>query len=313
MSISPDYLIERKQHKKSITRWKLFSLILLLVIISLWSNIIPSNSFTNLFKNNTTIPSNKEEYIARIKIHDVILDDLPRLEKIQALIDNKNVKAIIVSINSPGGSVVGSETLYNKFKQAAKQKPVVAVLDSVAASGGYLAALGTNYIIAHNGTITGSIGVIIQSAEITELAKAIGVKFESFKSNPLKAVPNITEKTSDEARESIMQVVNSTHEYFIEQVSTSRNIPKERIRELADGKIFSGKQAMQLGLVDMIGSYEDAVNWLHQKQNISQKLQIVDIELQFKEKLIDLLLDGMKGKINSIFSMSNNGIKLIMN
>lgn len=313
MSISPDYLIERKHHKKSIIRWKLFSLALLLVVISLWGNATPSSNFMNLLKNNTSISNSKEAYIARIKIHDVIMDDLPRLEKIQALIDDQNVKAIIVSINSPGGSVVGSETLYNKFKQAAKQKPVVAVLDSVAASGGYLAALGTNYIIAHNGTITGSIGVIIQTAEITELAKAIGVKFESFKSNPLKALPNMTEKTSEEARESIMDVVYSTHEYFIEQVSLSRNIPKERIRAIADGKIFSGPQALELGLVDMIGSYEDAVNWLHQKQNISQKLQIVDIELQFKEKLIDLLLDGMRSKISNIFNASGNSIKLIMN
>lgn len=312
MSISPDYLIERKHHKRSITRWKLFSLALLLVVISLWGGAAPSGNFMNFLKNNTNTPNSNQAYIARIKIHDVILDDLPRLEKIQTLIDDQNVKAIIVSINSPGGSVVGSETLYNKFKQAAKQKPVVAVLDSVAASGGYLAALGTNYIIAHNGTITGSIGVIIQTAEITELAKAIGIKFESFKSNPLKAVPNMIEKTSEEARESIMEVVYSTHEYFIDQVSISRNIPKERIRAIADGKIFSGQQAVQLGLVDMIGSYEDAVNWLHQKQNVSQNLQIVDIELQFKEKLIDLLLDGMKGKISSIFSASNNNIKLIM-
>jgi protease-4 len=311
MSISPDYLIERKHHKQSITRWKLFSLVLLLVVISLWGGA-SSGNFMNLLKSNSSTPSSNQAYIARIKIHDIILDDLPRLEKIQTLIDDKNVKAIIVSINSPGGSVVGSETLYNKFKQAAKQKPVVAVLDSVAASGGYLAALGTNYIIAHNGTITGSIGVIIQTAEITELAKAIGVKFESFKSHPLKAAPNMTEKTSEEARESIMEVVYSTHEYFIDQVSISRNIPKERIRAIADGKIFSGQQAVQLGLVDMIGSYEDAVNWLHQKQNISKNLQIVDIELQFKEKLIDLLLDGVKGKISSIFSASNNSIKLIM-
>lgn len=312
MSISPDYLIERKHHKKSITRWKLFSLALILIVISLWGGAAPSGNFMNFLKNNSTTPNSNQAYIARIKIHDVILDDLPRLEKIQTLIDDKNVKAIIVSINSPGGSVVGSETLYNKFKQAAKQKPVVAVLDSVAASGGYLAALGTNYIIAHNGTITGSIGVIIQTAEITELAKAIGVKFESFKSNPLKAVPNMTEKTSEEARESIMEVVYSTHEYFVEQVSISRNIPKERIRAIADGKIFSGQQAVKLGLVDMIGSYEDAVNWLHQKQNISKNLQIVDIELQFKEKLIDLLLDGVKGKISSLFGASSNSIKLIM-
>ncbi len=312
MSISPDYLIERKHHKKSITRWKLFSLALILIVISLWGGAAPSSNFMNFLKNNSTTPNSNQAYIARIKIHDVILDDLPRLEKIQTLIDDKNVKAIIVSINSPGGSVVGSETLYNKFKQAAKQKPVVAVLDSVAASGGYLAALGTNYIIAHNGTITGSIGVIIQTAEITELAKAIGVKFESFKSNPLKAVPNMTEKTSEEARASIMEVVYSTHEYFVEQVSISRNIPKERIRAIADGKIFSGQQAVKLGLVDMIGSYEDAVNWLHQKQNISKNLQIVDIELQFKEKLIDLLLDGVKGKISSLFGASSNSIKLIM-
>ncbi|MCP5369984.1 MAG: signal peptide peptidase SppA [Rickettsiaceae bacterium] len=312
MTISPDYLIERNHHKKSITRWKLFSLVLLLVVISFLGFGNPGGNFKNFFQSSNAI-SNKEGYIARIKIHDVILDDIPRLERIQSLIDDNNVKAIIVSINSPGGNVVGSEMLYNKFKKASQQKPVVAVLESLATSGGYLAALGTNYIVAHNGTITGSIGVIIQTTEITELAKAIGIRFENFKSNPIKSLPNMTEKTSEEARESVMEVVRNTHEYFIEQVSISRHIPKEQVRIIADGKIFSGKQAVQLGLVDIIGSYEDAANWLHSQKNISKKLEIVDIELKSKEKLIDLLLDGMQNKINNMFSIPSNSIKLIMN
>ena len=135
---------------------------------------------------------------------EIIFDNLPRVKKIEDLALDENIKAVIVHINSAGGSVVGSEMLYNAFRKLAKSKPVVVVMDSVAASGGYLIALGADYIIAHNGTITGSIGVLMQTAEITELAEKIGVKFNSFKSNELKASPGFTEKLTPEAEKAVM-------------------------------------------------------------------------------------------------------------
>jgi protease-4 len=177
MNISPDYLIERKRNKAQIARWKILSLILFLAIAFISGNRIFGSKDVSLSSSGI-----KSDYIASILLEEIIYDNLARVRKLEKLAEDKHVKAVIIHINSPGGSVVGSEMLYDAFRKIAKNKPVVVVMDSVAASGGYLIALGADYIIAHNGTITGSIGVLMEMAEITELAERIGIKFNNFKS-----------------------------------------------------------------------------------------------------------------------------------
>ena len=176
MNINPDYLIERKRNKSQILRWKILSLLIVLMVLVI--------SISTIFKKNDLpffLSNIKSDYIANILLEEVIYDDLSRVKNLEKIAEDKNIKAVIVHINSPGGSVVGSEMLYNYFRKIAKNKPVVAVLGSLAASGGYLVALGADYIIAHNGTITGSIGVLMETTEITDLAEKIGVKFNNFK------------------------------------------------------------------------------------------------------------------------------------
>lgn len=303
--INPDYLIERKRNKKQLIRWK--ALTLFLIIFSLFAINKKINN-KNFFSTHNT---EKKDYIANIRIQEVIMDDLDRIKKINELGEDTKVKAILVDINSPGGSTVGSEMIYNSLKKISKTKPVVVVMNSLAASGGYLIALGGDYIVAHNGTITGSIGVIIQSAEVTALAEKMGIKFENFKSNPLKANPNPTEKTNIESRKIMLDSVTNVYEYFIEQVASRRNLDIEYVRKIADGRIYSGRQAYDLKLVDAVGDHETALEWLYKEKNISRDLDIIEKKLKSKENLYERLFDDFETKISSFFSINLSGIKLL--
>jgi protease-4 len=233
------------------------------------------------------------------------------VKKLEKIAVDKNVKAVIIHINSPGGSVVGSEMLYNSFRKIAKNKPVVVVMDSVAASGGYLIALGGDYIIAHNGTITGSIGVLMEMPEITELAERVGIKFNHFKSNPLKANPSFTEKLNSEAEKAVMDNIYDVYDYFTELVSKRRNLDLDFVRKIADGRVYSAKLAMQYKLIDEIGNEDSAIKWLEEKRDIPKNLKILEIKLNPRDKIIDMFFDDLNNSIKSLLSRKFLGIQSI--
>jgi protease-4 len=306
MSVSPDYLIERKRSKTQVAKWKIFSLILVLLLIAFGSkNLSPDVSISSS-------PFQGGDHIASIRIDDVISDDLDRIKNLDKLADDNKVKALIVNINSPGGSVVGSEMLYNSLLHISKEKPVVIVMGSVAASGGYMAALAGDYIVAHNGTITGSIGVLMQSAEVTELAEMIGVKFNNFKSDDLKASPNLTEKLSPEAYQATMDSIYEVYDYFVELVAIRRNLDIAHVKKLADGRIYSGRQALDLKLVDAIGNEATAREWLDKEKGISKDLEVINVRLKAREKLVDMLLEDFNSSISNLFVTSFKGLKSMM-
>lgn len=308
MSISPDYLIERKRNLKKLTKWRLITFVLIILLFGVvGKNYLPQNEMTS----KVPFPG-KGSYIASIKIDDIILDDLPRVRKIAAIEKDKAVKAVIVHMNSQGGSVVGSEMLYNAFLKLSKEKPVVMVMDSVAASGGYMAALGGDYIIAHNGTITGSIGVIMQSAEVTELAEKVGIKFNNFKSDELKASPNPTEKLTPEARRVTMESIYNVYDYFIEIVAERRKLDLNYVRKIADGRIYSGRQALELKLIDAIGDEDTAIQWLKSNKDIPESLEVVDVSLRNKEKFLDILMEDFSNQIFHFFSVGTKGLKSVL-
>ena len=306
MNLSPDYLIERKRNKKQLAKWKIFSLLLIVALAA----FVGRNYSSDL--NLPSASMQGAEHVGRIKISDIISDDLDRIENLEKIADNKKVKALILHINSPGGSVVGSEMLYNSISKLSKTMPIAVVMGSVAASGGYMAALGGDYIIAHNGTITGSIGVLMQSAEITELADFVGVKFTNFKSDELKANPSFTEKLTPEAYQATMDSIYEVYDYFIELVASRRNLDIEYVKKLADGRIYSGRQALDLKLIDAIGNEDTARNWLEKEKNISKDLAVHDIKLRPREKFIDVLLEDFNSTVSNLFSNSFKGLKSIM-
>ncbi|MFV9930550.1 MAG: signal peptide peptidase SppA, partial [Rickettsia endosymbiont of Haemaphysalis japonica] len=231
MSITPDYLIERRQIKSRLLIWKLAAIILIAIVFLLVGKD---------FAPKEVLPINSnEDYIASVLIDEIILEDEKRDKKLKKIIDDSHIKALIVNVNSPGGTVVGAEKIYNILRKISATKPVVIVMGTMAASGGYLISLGGDYIISHNGTITGSIGVILQTAEVTELAQKLGIKFNNFKSGELKAVPNPTEKLTEAMRVTIMENIEDTYNFFLELVSERRNLPIEEVKKLADGRVYS--------------------------------------------------------------------------
>ncbi|MCC8368749.1 MAG: signal peptide peptidase SppA [Rickettsia endosymbiont of Oxypoda opaca] len=303
MNISPDYLIERRQKKSQLLIWKLIAILLIIILVA----IVSKN-----FISKDSLPIN-QEYIASILIDGIILEDAKRDKKLKKIINDTQIKALIVNVNSPGGTVVGSEKVYNILRKISEKKPVVIVMGTMAASGGYLISLGGDYIVSHNGTITGSIGVILQTAEVTDLAEKLGVKFTSFKSGELKAAPNPTEKVTEAVRIAIMENIYDTYDYFIELVALRRKIPLIEVKKIADGRIYSGRQALKLNLVDSVGSEDMALKWLYDVRKISSELAVKEFKLKPKPKLFEMIFEDFDNIVPSFFKNNFHGAKAIFN
>ncbi len=222
----------------------------------------------------------KKDYIGYINIDSVISDESFKLNVLENLREDKHLKGLIVKINSPGGTVVASQRIYKALKALKEEIPVVATMQDMAASGGYMAALGTDKIYAHESTITASVGVKAQSSEIVELADKLGIKFNVIKSGEHKASLNPIEKLGEEDRKIILEMVNSNFKYFLELVSQNRDISHEVINKISDGRIVNGIQAKEMNLVDEIGGFVEAKKWLTEEKQV---------DVSDKEpKLIDL-------------------------
>ncbi len=302
MNISPEYLIERKRNKLSVIRWKIVTLIVVIGAIVAFSQGFKTN-LNFLQKQNPK----KEPYIGSIEINDIVYGDFKKIKIMKERVLNDNdIKALIVNVDCPGGTVVGAENIFNTLRKIAEKKPVVAVLWSVAASGGYMVALGADYIVTHNGTLTGSIGVILRSTDISELAKKIGVTSNTLRSSEFKAMPDLFEKTPPYVKEVLLEGVMDTYQYFIELVATRRNLDIDYVKKIADGRTYTGRQAYSLKLVDAIGEEETALSWLYQEKKISSDLKVKIVEINKKDN-ISFLFDFFS-KIKSSLSYISNQI-----
>ncbi len=284
-------------------QWSRRIIILLLIVILFF--IFKSGDAT-ISQEVSTKP-----YIAKIVVSGEISEDNYRSEVLKKILANDKIKAIIVVIDSPGGTIVGSEIIYNELRGISLKKPMVVVMNSLAASGGYMASLASDHIIAHNGTLTGSIGVLMQSYEITGLAEKVGVKFQNYKSSVLKGSPSLFEKTNKSVDDAINQSIQDSYEFFADLVRQRRGAKLLSPISL-DGRVLTGRQALKLGLIDEIGGEQDAIAYLQQKHNIDHSLSVVDISLEKKETdFVDKIIDSLPfaQKANSAFS--NKGIMAI--
>jgi protease IV len=186
-----------------------------------------------------------------------------------------NAKAILIRIDSPGGTTAGSEALYLEIRKVAEKKPVVAVMDTVAASGGYITAIAADHIVARGNTITGSIGVIFTYPDASKLLDTIGIKMEDIKSAELKAEPSPYKPTSDKARAVMQEMVVDGFDWFKGLVSERRKMAADKTAVLADGRVYSGRQALANGLIDALGAEDEAMTWLAKEKKIDDKLEIV--------------------------------------
>ncbi len=204
-------------------------------------------------------PVGGKDKVGIIDVKGVITDSEKVVKEIREFEQDSQVKALVLRIDSPGGAVGASQEIYEEIQRADKKKPVVASLASVAASGGYYASLGARYIISNPGTVTGSIGVIMRIPNIQKLMEKLGIKTTVIKSGRLKDLGSMTRQLTPEEEAVLKGVMDDVHSQFIEAVAMSRKLPEDKVRQLADGRIFSGRQAMELGLVDQLGNFSDAV------------------------------------------------------
>lgn len=284
MAINADTLLDRLYLKSQITRWRILA-----VLFAVLAGIVVAERYT-------THSPIERDFVARITLDGLISDDQAMYDLIDDVAENPKAKAVILWIDTPGGSAVGGEETFLKLRQLAEKKPVVAVMRSIAASAGYMVALGGDYIVAREGTITGSIGVIIESAEFTELAEKLGVKPIVIKSSPLKASPNPLEKTTPEAEAVIQSIIHDFYNRFVDMVAERRKLSRDRVVELADGRVYSGHAAVANKLIDAIGGEDEAMDWLVANRHIRKDLDIKDVQIDQQNSLFDELTQSIAGK-----------------
>jgi protease-4 len=214
--------------------------------------------------------------IARVNIEGIITEDRDQLRLLKKLADNKHVAGVILFVNSPGGTTTGGEALFEGIRELAKAKPVVAQFGTVATSAAYIAGLATDQIVARGNTITGSVGVIFQWAEVSQLLDKIGVKMNEIKSGPLKANPSPFLPLDDAGKSVAEQMVAESKRWFIGLVANRRGIDTASVAGLEQGRVYSGREALGHKLVDLIGGEPEAIKYLVDKRNVPKDLKVVD-------------------------------------
>jgi protease IV len=238
--------------------------------------------------------------IALIKIEGVILDSSETIDELRQYRDSSGIRAIILRIDSPGGGVVPSQEIYEEVKRIRDEgsKKVVVSMGTVAASGGYYIASASNRIVANAGTLTGSIGVIMELANVEGLFKKIGVESMVIKSGRNKDIGSPFRKMQPEERAFLQNLMDDVHDQFIQAVAEGRGMPEEKIRKMADGSVFTGRQAKALGLVDDIGDLQDTIRLTADLVGIKGEPRIV--EPRKRISFMDLLRDQFLGRLPSL-------------
>lgn len=277
MSLDADHIVDRRRMRRKLTFWRVVAVLLVVGAIAGIASLTT--------RGMTSLSEAGSGSIARVKITGLIRGDQDRTEALERL-GKSGVRAVIVHIDSPGGTTAGAEQLYDSLVQLKGKKPMVVVVDGLAASGGYIAALASDHIIAQSASLIGSIGVLFQYPNFTDLMKTVGVKVEEIKSSPLKAAPNGFEPTSPEARAALAAVVMDSYEWFRKLVHDNRKMDGATLEKVADGRVFTGRQAIDLKLIDEIGNEKNAVAWLAKEKKVDPNSPVRDYRL--KPRLGDL-------------------------
>jgi protease-4 len=259
-------VIERRRLRRRLTAWRLAAVVLAVFVIAL---IMAGDQ--RLAGTGSFLP-----HIARVSVSGLITDDQKMLELLDKVGKSSQVRAVILDINSPGGTTTGGEAMYDAIRRLAEKKPVVAVCGTLATSAAYIVALATDRIFVYGNTITGSVGVIFQWADVSELMRTLGVKVEEVKSGPLKAVPNPFEPTDEKGRALAAEMVQEAKVWFVDLVGKRRNLEPAAVPGLTDGRVYSGRQALALKLVDEIGDERAAKRWLQKERDVTPGLSVVE-------------------------------------
>jgi protease-4 len=235
------------------------------------------------------------EKVALVNVEGAILDSKSPVDEIKEYLSDPSIKAIVLRVNSPGGGVAASQEIFAIVKRAASEKTVVVSMGSVAASGGYYISAPATRILANPGTITGSIGVILEIPNVQGLMDKVGVRTEVIKSGKHKDLASAFRTMSDEDRRVLQNVIDDVYEQFIEDVAAARDLGVDEVRRMADGRIYTGRQALELGLVDELGGLEEAITLSAELTGIEGEPHVVTKEKEFS------LLDLLKGRFSARF------------
>lgn len=268
MSLDSDLIVDRRRIRRKLTFWRVAAVaVAVLALVAVGIMAMPGHD--GLASSGA---------IARIQIEGLIRSDNDRIAALERL-EKSNAAAVVVHINSPGGTTAGSEQLYDALLRLKAKKPMVVVVEGLAASGGYIAALASDHIIAQQSSLVGSIGVLFQIPNFSELLKTVGVKVEEVKSSPLKAAPNGYEPTSPEARAALESLVRDSYAWFRDLVQTRRGMNEAALTKVADGRVFTGRQAVDLKLIDQLGDEKTAIAWLVAEKKVKADLPVRDFKL----------------------------------
>lgn len=259
-----DHIVDRRILRRKLTFWRVVTIaVLAAVVVALGLQ----------FGVGDTKPG---RHIARLAIEGVITGDKDTLKLIRDIGNSRSVEALIVTIESPGGTTTGAERLFKELRATSEKKPVVAVIGTMAASGGYIAALGADQIFAEGNSLVGSIGVLFQYPNFAKLLETVGVSMESVKSSPLKAAPSGFEPTSPEARAAIATLVADSFNWFKELVGNRRQLNEAELAKVSDGRVFTGRQSLDLKLVDALGGEREAIAWLERERKLEKGMPVRD-------------------------------------
>jgi protease-4 len=257
-------IAERRHLRRKLSFWRVIALLFLVAIgFTLYRVTLGSSGGLS------------GPHVAQVRISGMITDDKELLERLDRIAKSSQVKALVVSISSPGGTTYGGERIFKAIRKVAETKPVVSDVRTLAASAGYMIATAGDFIVAGESSITGSIGVIFQYPQIDEVMKKIGVSLEEIKSAPLKAEPSPFHPASEEAKTMIRNMVMDSYAWFVDLVADRRKMPRDEVLKLADGTIFTGRQALNVKLVDKLGGDPEIRAYLKER-GVSEDLPVVE-------------------------------------
>jgi len=272
MSLDADTIVDRRRMRRKLTFWRVLTvLVAICAVVAVGAALRAPGT--------AVLTGRPGSSIARVTITGLIRTDQQRVEALDQLAKSR-VPAVVVHINSPGGTTAGSEQLYDSLNRLKEKKPLVVVVDGLAASGGYITALAADHIVAQETSLVGSIGVLYQFPNVTDLLKTLGIKVEEIKSSPLKAAPNGFEPTSPEARAAIESIVSDSYAWFRALVKARRQLDDAGIERVADGRVFTGRQGIALKLVDELGDERVAIAWLAKEKNVDPTTPVRDYRLR---------------------------------
>ncbi len=268
MAMRADDLIDRRRLRRKLTFWRVTALVIAalgLASASAWLG----GDFVGAVS----------DHIAKVRIEGTITEDEDLLERLEKIRKSASVKGVILAIETPGGTTAGGEAIFDEVRRLAAEKPVVAQVGTLATSAGYMIASASDHIVARQSSIVGSIGVLVQFPDVTGMMDKLGIKLEEVKSSPLKAEPSPFSVTTDVERAMVRSMIMDSYDWFIGLIDERRPLTRTEVVALADGSIFTGRQALQKKLVDELGGENEAIGWLSTK-GVDDKLKVIEWEAE---------------------------------